>query len=215
MASRFHTPVLLEEAVGSLGCKPHGIYVDGTLGGGGHAYEILMRTALDGRLIGIDADQDALDESEKKLEAFGQRKILIRANFSQIKEVLAELKIDKVNGILLDLGVSSHQFETPERGFSFVLDAPLDMRIDQSRTENVYDLIHTLSEKDLARIIREYGEEGDGEEDCQRHCGQQAYRSDSHDRSAGGDYYESDAFSTKEWPDSPSHQDISGLADCS
>jgi 16S rRNA (cytosine1402-N4)-methyltransferase len=159
MSSRYHTPVLLQEAVESLACHPSGIYVDGTLGGGGHAFEILKRTGPDGKLVGIDADEEALAEAEKRLEPFGERKILVRSNFSYLSEVLAKLNINRVDGILLDLGISSHQLETPERGFSFALDAPLDMRMDRSSGMSAYDLINTLPEKDLKRIIRQYGEE--------------------------------------------------------
>jgi len=159
MSSRYHTPVLLQEAVESLACQSSGIYVDGTLGGGGHAFEILERTGPDGKLVGIDADEEALAEAEKRLEPFGERKILVRSNFSYLSEVLTKLNINRVDGILLDLGISSHQLETPERGFSFALDAPLDMRMDRSSGMSAYDLINTLPEKDLKRIIREYGEE--------------------------------------------------------
>lgn len=159
MNTPFHVSVMLEEAVRSLACKPGGVYVDGTLGGGGHAYEILKRTAPDGKLIGIDADPEALAEAEQKLRPFGGRKILVKDNFSAMRSVLTGLGLEKVDGILLDLGVSSHQFETAERGFSFSLDAPLDMRIDPSGEVSAYDVVNTFSEKDLARIIREYGEE--------------------------------------------------------
>lgn len=159
MNTPFHVSVMLEEAVQSLACKPGGIYVDGTLGGGGHAYEILKRTAPDGKLIGIDADPEAMAEAEKRLRPFGRRKILVRENFSEMKSVLTGLGLEKVDGILLDLGVSSHQLETAARGFSFNLDSPLDMRIDPSREMSAYDVVNTFSERDLARIIREYGEE--------------------------------------------------------
>ena len=159
MESPFHIPVMLEETVVSLNCRPSGIYVDGTLGGGGHAYEILKRTTPGGTLIGMDADEAALSEAAKKLEAFGARKILVRSNFSQISDVLADLKIQKVDGILLDLGVSTHQLETAERGFSFSLDAPLDMRIDQRGAVSAYELVNTHPEKELARIIKDFGEE--------------------------------------------------------
>ncbi len=155
----FHIPVMLKEAVDSLDCKPSGIYVDGTLGGGGHAFEILKRTAPKGLLIGMDADEQALAEAAKRLKPFGERKILVRSNFSRLREILEELKIHQVNGILLDLGVSSHQLDTAERGFSFALDAPLDMRIDRSSPVTAYELVNESPEKDLARVIRDYGEE--------------------------------------------------------
>ena len=155
----FHTPVMLEKVLQSLRCKPGGIYVDGTLGGGGHARVILENTAPDGLLIGIDRDDDALLESEKRLQPFGQRKILIKGNFADIGEILTNLNIRKVDGILLDLGVSSHQLDTADRGFSFSLDAPLDMRMDQSSRYRAYDLVNLSPEKELRKVIRDYGEE--------------------------------------------------------
>ena len=155
----FHTPVMLEKVLQSLRCKPGGIYVDGTLGGGGHARAILENTAPDGLLIGIDRDDDALLESKKRLQPFGQRKILIKGNFADIGEILTNLNIRKVDGILLDLGVSSHQLDTADRGFSFSLDAPLDMRMDQSSRYRAYDLVNLSPEKELRKVIRDYGEE--------------------------------------------------------
>jgi 16S rRNA (cytosine1402-N4)-methyltransferase len=155
----FHTPVMLEKVLQSLRCKPGGIYVDGTLGGGGHARAILENTAPDGLLIGIDRDDDALLESEKRLQPFGQRKILIKGNFADIGEILTNLNIRTVDGILLDLGVSSHQLDTADRGFSFSLDAPLDMRMDQSSRYRAYDLVNLSPEKELRKVIRDYGEE--------------------------------------------------------
>jgi 16S rRNA (cytosine1402-N4)-methyltransferase len=155
----FHTPVMLEKVLQSLRCKPGGIYVDGTLGGGGHARAILENTAPDGLLIGIDRDDDALLESEKRLQPFGQRKILIKGNFADIGEILTNLNIRKVDGILLDLGVSSHQLDTADRGFSFSLDAPLDMRMDQRSRYSAYDLVNLSPEKELRQVIRDYGEE--------------------------------------------------------
>ena len=156
----YHTPVLLEEAISSLRCKSGGIYVDGTVGGGGHARRILETTGPDGLLIGLDRDDDALRESEKNLASFGTRKILRKANFSQICEILTDLGISKVDGILLDLGVSSHQLDTPERGFSFTpVDSLLDMRMDQDQKSGAYEFINQTSEKELSKVIWEYGEE--------------------------------------------------------
>ncbi|MBN1381432.1 MAG: 16S rRNA (cytosine(1402)-N(4))-methyltransferase RsmH [Deltaproteobacteria bacterium] len=157
--SAFHTPVMREEAIASLNCNPGGIYVDGTVGGGGHSYEILQKCAPDGLLIGIDLDDDALAESEMNLKPFGRRKILRKGNFADIDKILDDLGIKQVDGILLDLGVSSHQLDTVARGFSFSRDAPLDMRMDKSRGLNAGDLINKLPSKDLEKIIREYGEE--------------------------------------------------------
>jgi 16S rRNA (cytosine1402-N4)-methyltransferase len=155
----FHKPVLVGEVIASLRCRPGAVYVDGTLGGGGHAFEILRNSAPDGRLIGIDADGDALREAQKRLAPFGDRAILVKGNFADMEATLSGMNIEKVEGILLDLGVSSHQLDTAERGFSFTLDAPLDMRMDQDRGLSAYDLVHTLSGEELAALIRKFGEE--------------------------------------------------------
>lgn len=155
----FHTPVLQREVIESLQCRPGGVYVDGTVGGGGHAIEILHASAPDGLLVGIDVDDDALRASEGLLGPFGERKILVKGNFADITTILGKLNIREVDGILLDLGVSSYQLKTADRGFSFSLDAALDMRMDQSHGPCAYDIINAFPEKELARIIREYGEE--------------------------------------------------------
>jgi 16S rRNA (cytosine1402-N4)-methyltransferase len=147
------------EVIESLRCRPGGIYVDGTVGGGGHACEILRHSAPDGLLIGLDVDDDALRESEERLKPFGSRKILVKGNFAEIDTVLASLNIREVDGILLDLGVSGHQLKTASRGFSFSLDAALDMRMDQSRGLSACDIINTFPEEELKRIIKDYGEE--------------------------------------------------------
>jgi 16S rRNA (cytosine1402-N4)-methyltransferase len=155
----FHIPVMQREVIESLHCRPGGIYVDGTVGGGGHASEILRLTAPSGILIGIDVDDDALRASEEWLQPFGKRKILVKGNFADINTILGNLHIKEVDGILLDLGVSTYQLKTADRGFSFSLDAALDMRMDQSRGPCAYDIINTFPEKELVRIIKEYGEE--------------------------------------------------------
>jgi 16S rRNA (cytosine1402-N4)-methyltransferase len=155
----FHTPVMVREVIASLGCRPGAIYMDGTVGSGGHSEAILLSTAPDGLLIGIDTDGEALLEAERRLAPFGKRKILVKGNFADMDAILAERNIEKVDGILLDLGVSSHQLDTAERGFSFSLDAPMDMRMDRSRGTSAYDLIHGLSGEELERVIREFGEE--------------------------------------------------------
>jgi 16S rRNA (cytosine1402-N4)-methyltransferase len=157
--SFFHEPVLCREVLASLGCRPGGIYVDGTVGGGGHARAILEQTAPDGLLIGIDRDSDALHASEKKLQSFGRRKILVKGNFAEIGKLLTSLNIEKVDGILLDLGVSSHQLDAGGRGFSFASDAPLDMRMDQDSRYSACDLVNLSSENELRKIIKAYGEE--------------------------------------------------------
>jgi 16S rRNA (cytosine1402-N4)-methyltransferase len=159
MNAPFHIPVMLHEAVDLLDCRPGGVYVDGTLGGGGHAYEILKRTSPDGILIGIDCDSDALESSRKKLESFGRRSILVNSNFVEMKSILEDVDIAKVDGILLDLGVSSHQLEEVTRGFSFSKKAPLDMRMDRSRKRTAADIVNVTSEGELKDIIKKYGEE--------------------------------------------------------
>lgn len=155
----YHLPVLLEETVDSLDCRPGGIYVDGTLGGGGHAAQILKRIMPEGRLVAIDADSEALKEAGARLEPYRSNVIFYKGNFGEIAAILAALGIERVSGILLDLGVSSHQLETPRRGFSFAHDAPLDMRLDQTGGRTASDLVNSLPEEELERIFREYGEE--------------------------------------------------------
>ena len=150
---------MIKEVVESLRCKAGGIYVDGTVGGSGHAYEILEQSAPGGLLIGIDRDDEALREAESRLSGFGQRKMLIKGNFVNIAAILADLKIQFVDGIILDLGVSSHQLEEARRGFSFAQEAPLDMRMDGTQVFSAGDLINNYGESELAKIIREYGEE--------------------------------------------------------
>jgi len=155
----FHKPVLLREVIASLGCKTGGVYVDGTVGGAGHAIAILKESAPDGILIGIDADEEALHEAEKRLSPFRGRVTLARGNFAGIGDILQSLNIHQVDGILLDLGVSSHQLDAAERGFSFSKEALLDMRMDCHQETSAYTLVNTLPESALAKIIREYGEE--------------------------------------------------------
>ncbi|MDO9515319.1 MAG: 16S rRNA (cytosine(1402)-N(4))-methyltransferase RsmH [Syntrophales bacterium] len=155
----FHEPVMLKETVDSLDCAPGGVYFDGTLGGGGHAYEILVRTAPEGVLIGVDRDDDALSESARRLEPFGDRALLVKGNFADIGTIVPELGFQGVRGILLDLGVSSHQFDIPDRGFAFSLDAPLDMRMDQQSGVTAFDIVNGFPEERLKKIIKEYGEE--------------------------------------------------------
>lgn len=159
MGGTFHRAVMVDRAVGSLMVRPGGIYVDGTLGGAGHAGEILRRSAPDGILIGIDRDDEALDESRRVLAPFGERAVLMKGNFSRMKEMIARSAPAGVDGILLDLGVSSHQLDTASRGFSFSLDGPLDMRMNGQDSLTARDLVNTCPEGRLKEIIREYGEE--------------------------------------------------------
>ena len=153
-----HTSVLLFETVGSLNIIPGGCYVDGTLGGGGHAFEVCKRLG-NGRLIGIDQDGDAIEAASKRLMAFQDKITIVRSNYRRIAQVLEELGIEKVDGIYLDLGVSSWQLDQPERGFTYRADAPLDMRMDQRQSWTAADLVNSCSEEELTRIIRDYGED--------------------------------------------------------
>ena len=154
-----HTSVLLEEVLDHLAIRPEGIYVDGTLGGGGHSYHILERLTDGGRLIGIDQDTDAIAAAGERLSAFGDAVTIVHDNYEHIGEVLHDLGIEKVDGILLDLGVSSYQLDNPERGFTYRTDAPLDMRMDQSSALTAKEIVNTYPEEELTRILREYGEE--------------------------------------------------------
>lgn len=154
-----HVSVLLQETIDGLAVKPDGIYVDGTTGGGGHSYEICKRLGENGRLIGIDQDAEALAAAEKRLEPFAGIVTMVKSNYAQMKEVLKQLGIDKVDGIVLDLGVSSYQLDNAERGFSYREDAPLDMRMDREQTLTARDIVNEYPESELYRIIKEYGEE--------------------------------------------------------
>lgn len=154
-----HKSVLLDETVDGLNINPDGVYVDGTLGGGGHSYEICRRLSDKGRLIGIDQDEDAVRAASARLEEFSDKVTIVRNNYCNITEVLAELGISHVDGIVLDLGVSSYQLDTAERGFSYKEDAPLDMRMDRRRNRSAYDVVNCYSEMELFHIIRDYGEE--------------------------------------------------------
>jgi len=156
-----HKPVMLDECIEFLNIRPDGVYVDCTLGGAGHSSEILKRLGKNGLLIGIDQDENAIKAAIKRLsEIKTQGKFVIEhTNFENIREVIEKQKINSVDGVLLDLGVSSHQLDEGERGFSYQHDAPLDMRMDRNNPVNAEILVNTLSKEELARIIREYGEE--------------------------------------------------------
>jgi 16S rRNA (cytosine1402-N4)-methyltransferase len=155
-----HTSVLLKETIEELHIKPDGIYVDGTLGGGGHSYEICRRLTEGGRLIGIDQDADAIAAASDRLSEFSERVTIVRSNYSDMDRVLGNLGISHVDGILLDLGVSSFQLDTPERGFTYRSeDAPLDMRMDDRQPLTAKDIVNEYSEMELFRIIRDYGED--------------------------------------------------------
>ncbi|AMM92363.1 16S rRNA (cytosine(1402)-N(4))-methyltransferase RsmH [Peribacillus simplex] len=154
-----HTTVLLKETVDGLNIKPDGIYVDCTLGGAGHSEYLLSQLSDNGRLYAFDQDETAIRNAKEKLERFGERIVLVPNNFKYLKEELNARGIEKVDGILYDLGVSSPQLDTPERGFSYNHDAPLDMRMDQSAAISAYDVVNTWSFHDLMRIFFQYGEE--------------------------------------------------------
>ena len=155
-----HYSVLLNETIENLNIKPDGIYVDGTLGGGGHAYQVASRLGEKGRLIGIDQDKDAIKAAGERLAEFGDKVTIIRSNYSNMKEELHRIGIEKVDGIVLDLGVSSFQLDTPERGFTYRdPDAPLDMRMDDRQSQTARDIVNGYSEMELYRIIRDFGED--------------------------------------------------------
>ena len=153
----YHEPVLLKEVINSLCVNKNGIYVDGTVGGAGHAQAILQET--NGFLIGIERDDEALNIAEQKLAQFGSRKVLVKGNFADLSDILKKLNIEKVDAVLLDLGVSSHQLDAAERGFSFSKSAPLDMRMDRCQRLTAYEIVNSFSQRELERIIRDYGEE--------------------------------------------------------
>lgn len=154
-----HKSVLLEEAVDGLRVKPDGTYVDGTLGGAGHACRVCEKLSAKGRFIGIDQDQDAIIAANERLREFGDRITVIRSNYCYAVKELKERGIEQVDGILLDLGVSSYQLDNPDRGFTYRVDAPLDMRMDQRSSLTASDIVNGYEEKELYRIIRDYGED--------------------------------------------------------
>ena len=154
-----HKSVLLHEVIDSLNVQPDGIYVDGTLGGAGHAYEVCRRLGPDGRMIGIDQDEDAIAAATKRLSEFGDRVTIVRSNYEAMMEVLHDLGIEKVNGITLDLGVSSYQLDAAERGFSYREDAPLDMRMDNRQEVTAATVVNEYTESELFQVIRKYGED--------------------------------------------------------
>jgi 16S rRNA (cytosine1402-N4)-methyltransferase len=156
-----HKSVLLQESIDSLNIRPDGIYVDGTLGGGGHSYEICKRLGPQGRLIGIDQDEAAIQAAGERLKEFGHRVTIVRDNYRNFSQVLDNLGIDKVDGILLDIGVSSYQLDTADRGFSYKedADAPLDMRMDQRNPLSARVIVNEYSEREIFHVIRDYGED--------------------------------------------------------
>ena len=154
-----HTSVLLCECIEALNIKPDGIYVDGTLGGGGHSLEIAKRLSKGGRLLCIDQDEAAIEAASKRLADYREKILFVKDNFSDIRHILEDAGIERIDGALLDLGVSSYQLDTPERGFSYNTDAPLDMRMNADAAFSAYDVVNTYTESELFRIFTEYGEE--------------------------------------------------------
>ncbi len=154
-----HKSVLLSETIDNLSIKPQGIYVDGTLGGGGHAFHVCEKLSSKGRLIGIDQDEAAIEAASERLARFRDRVTIVRSNYEAMPEVLEQLGIEKVDGIVLDLGVSSYQLDTFDRGFSYREDAPLDMRMDQRQLLTAKDIVNDYSETEIFHIIRDYGED--------------------------------------------------------
>lgn len=154
-----HRSVLLEETIKELRIKPDGIYVDGTLGGGGHSFEIASRLGEGGRLIGIDQDEAAVEAARERLLSFGDKVTIIRNNYQNTRSVLLSLAVSGIDGMLLDLGVSSYQLDTVERGFSYRYDTALDMRMDQRQALTAGDIVNQYEERELFRIIRDYGED--------------------------------------------------------
>lgn len=154
-----HTSVLLQETIEQLMIKPEGIYLDGTLGGGGHAYHVAERLSEKGRLIGIDQDDAAIEAAGKRLEPFGERVTILRSNYCNAREALAGIGLWRVDGIVLDLGVSSYQLDTIERGFSYKYDTALDMRMDRRQSLSAKEIVNEYTESELYRIIRDYGED--------------------------------------------------------
>lgn len=154
-----HQSVLLFETIEGLKIRPDGVYVDGTLGGGGHSAQIAARLKDGGRLIGIDQDQAAIEAAESRLSGFGSKVTIVRDNYRNTKSVLAGLGIAKIDGMMLDLGVSSYQLDTEERGFSYRFDTPLDMRMDRRQSFSARNIVNAYSETELYRVIRDYGED--------------------------------------------------------
>lgn len=154
-----HVSIMLDEVIENLKIKPDGCYLDGTLGGGGHSFHICERLGEGGRLIGIDQDADAIKAAEKRLEPFKDRVDIVRSNYVEFDRVMDRLGVEKADGILLDLGVSSYQLDEAERGFSYREDAPLDMRMDQRQEKTAKDIVNGYSRQELFRIIRDYGED--------------------------------------------------------
>lgn len=169
-----HIPVLLNETIEGLKIQPSGIYLDGTVGGAGHSEEIAKRLSDKGKLVCLDQDEEAIEAAKKRLEPYSDRVVIKKSNFADVRKTAFDLGITEFDGILIDIGVSSHQLDTAERGFSYIKDAPLDMRMDRSLPLSAYDVVNTYSEEELARIIKEYGEERFAKNIAARICAERA-----------------------------------------
>lgn len=154
-----HVPVMAQEVVEFLKPEPHRRYLDGTLGGGGHTEQILLQSGPDGRVLGLDRDEQALEAARARLSGYGNRLIIRQANFARAKDILAEMNWHQVNGVIMDLGVSSHQIEAPDRGFSFQVDSRLDMRMDRRQPLDAFEIVNSFPVAGIEKILREYGEE--------------------------------------------------------
>ena len=198
-----HTSVLLNETIDMLNIKPDGIYADCTLGGGGHSYELLRRGGPGVRLIGIDRDRDALEAAKKRLAPFEGQVTYVHSNYSEIKSILSELGVTALDGCMLDLGVSSYQLDTPERGFSYMHDAPLDMRMDTDQFFSAYQVVNEYSQKELCRIIR----------DCSVYSGGKRARRHMHNRRACKHNKKSDTDQSAQKRIASGKKDISGDKD--
>lgn len=186
-----HKSVLLKETIDNLKVKPDGIYVDGTLGGAGHASEVCKLLSATGRLIGIDQDDAAIQAASERLRDYQDRTMIIRSNYCHMVPELKKRGINSVDGIVLDLGVSSYQLDHAERGFTYREVVPLDMRMDQRQTKTAEDIVNTYSESDLYRIIRDYGEDKFAEKYCKTYLSGKTGSTDPYHRRINGDYKKS------------------------
>ena len=204
-----HKSVLLDETINGLRVKPDGIYVDGTLGGAGHATEVCKKLSAKGRFIGIDQDQDAIIAASERLSAFNQVTI-IRSNYCYMADELRSRGIEKVDGILLDLGVSSYQLDNEERGFSYRYDSPLDMRMDRRQSRTAGDIVNGYEERELYRIIRDYGEDKFAKNYSETHCGCQRAGTDPDNRRTDRDHTGCDPHENTGYRRTSGQEDFSG-----
>ena len=208
-----HRSVLLDETIENLQIKPDGIYVDGTLGGAGHSSEICRGLSATGRLIGIDQDEDAVRAAGERLKVFGERVTIIRSNYCNMVRELNNIGVTAVDGILLDLGVSSYQLDAAERGFSYREDAPLDMRMDRRNPKTAGDIVNTYSEAELYRMIRDYGEDKFAKNIAKHICPGQREGAGTDDGRADGDYQGGDSHEGSGYRRTSGEEDVPGDSD--